>query len=202
MIKTHCYSFSLQEDVLHLTNPILTGTGVRLRPLVAGDAEAMYASLDDPETLRLTGTQSSFTFEQVQRHCEHIERAEGRLDYAIEIAGEIAGEVAGQPIGEAVLNCVDDINRSASFRIAIWKNDDRNKGIGTETTRLLVRHGFETDGLNRIELEVYSFNPRARRVYENIGFRLEGTRRQALLWNGEAVDAHMMALLRSEFLSG
>jgi len=180
---------------LHLTNPILTGAGVRLRPLVAGDAEAMYASLDDAETLRLTGTQSSFTYEQVQRHCEHVEQAEDRLDYVI----EVVGEVAGQPIGEAVLNCVDEINRSASFRIAIWKGDDRNKGIGTKATRLLVRHGFETVGLNRIELEVYSFNPRARRVYENIGFKLEGTRRQALLWDGEAVDAHMMAMLRSEF---
>lgn len=177
--------------MLHLTKPILTGAGVRLRPLVAGDAEAMYASLDDPDSLRLTGTQSSFTFDQVQRHCEHVEQAEDRLDYAI--------EVASQPIGEAVLNCFDHINRSASFRIAIWKNRDRNKGIGTEATRLLVRHGFEVVGLNRIELEVYSFNPRARRVYENIGFRLEGTRRQALLWNGEAVDAHIMALLRSEF---
>ncbi len=176
---------------MHLTKPILTGTGVRLRPLVASDAEVMYASLDDPETLRLTGTQSLFTLEQVRRHCERIEQAEVRLDYAI--------EVSGQPIGEAVLNCVDDINRSASFRIAIWKNDDRNKGIGTEATRLLVRHGFDVVGLNRIELEVYSFNPRARRVYENIGFRLEGTRRQALLWNGKAVDAHIMALLRSEF---
>ena len=176
---------------MHLTNPIFPGAGVRLRPLVPDDAEAMYASLDDPETLRLTGTQSRFTLEQVQRHCEYIEHAEDRLDYAI--------EVAGQPIGEAVLNCVDDINRSASFRIAIWRNDDRNKGIGTEATRLLVRHGFEVVGLNRIELEVYSFNPRARRVYENIGFRLEGTRRQVLLWDGEAVDAHIMALLRSEF---
>ncbi|MEP4186767.1 MAG: GNAT family protein, partial [Anderseniella sp.] len=146
---------------MHLTNPILTGAGVRLRPLVAGDAEAMYASMDDVETLRLTGTQSSFTYEQIRRHCEHVEQAEDRLDYII--------EVAGQPIGEAVLNCVDELNRSASFRIAIWQDDDRNKGIGTEATRLLVRHGFDVVGLNRIELEVYSFNPRARRVYESIG---------------------------------
>lgn len=176
---------------MHLTNPILTGAGLRLRPLVAGDAEAMYASLDDPETLRLTGTQSSFTIEQVQRHCEHVGQADDRLDYII--------EVAGQPTGEAVLNSVDEINRSASFRIAIWKNDDMNRGIGTEATRLLVRHGFENVGLNRIELEVYAFNPRARRVYEKVGFRLEGTRRQALLWDGDAVDAHVMAMLRSEF---
>ncbi|WP_337659842.1 GNAT family N-acetyltransferase [Anderseniella sp. Alg231-50] len=176
---------------MHLTKPVLTGAAVRLRPLVADDAAAMYASLDDPESMRLTGTQSAFTFEQVKRHCEHVEHADDRLDYAI--------EVASQPVGEVVLNCVDDINRSASFRIAIWYNDHRNRGIGTEATRLLVRHGFDVVGLNRIELEVYSFNPRARRVYENAGFRLEGTRRQALLWDGEFVDAHTMAMLREDF---
>ncbi len=102
-------------------------------------------------------------------------------------------------IGEAVLNCIDDINLSASFRIAIWIPDARNKGFGSEATRLLVRHGFEAVGLNRIELEVYAFNPRAMRVYEKIGFRLEGTRRQALLWDGEAVDTHIMAILRDDY---
>ncbi len=177
--------------MLHLTKPVLTGAGVRLRPLTAGDAGAMYDSLDDPESLRLTGTQSTFTLEQVRHHCETVEQADDRLDYVI--------EVAGQPVGEVVLNCVDDLNRSASFRIAIWKHADRNRGVGTEATWLLVRHGLEGVGLNRIELEVYSFNPRARRVYENVGFRLEGTRRQALWWDGEAVDAHVMAVLSEDF---
>lgn len=183
-----------QENRLNFAKPVLQGVLVRLRPLVAGDAGAMYAGLDDREGMRLTGTQTGFTFEQVLHHCEHVEHAGDRLDYAI--------EVAGQPIGEAVLNCVDETNRSASFRIAIWRPDMQDQGFGSEATLLLVRHGFEVVGLNRIELEVYSFNPRARRVYDKIGFRLEGTRRQALLWNGEAVDAHVMAMLRSDYPAG
>lgn len=183
--------------MLKLEKPILngtvtgTGTGVRLRPLAGSDAVAMFTSLDDADSMRLTGTRSTFTLEQVQHHCDHIERADDRLDYGIEVAGEL--------IGEAVLNCIDDINLSASFRIAIWIPDCRNKGFGSEATRLLVRHGFEEVGLNRIELEVYAFNPRAMRVYEKIGFRLEGTRRQALLWDGEAVDTHIMAMLEDDY---
>ncbi len=183
-----------QENRLNFAKPVLQGTLVRLRPIVAGDAGAMYAGQDDRDGMRLTGTQSDSTYEQVLRHCEHVEHAADRLDYAI--------EVAGRPIGEAVLNCMDGINRSASFRIAIWTPDMHNHGFGSEATMLLVRHGFDCVGLNRIELEVYSFNPRARRVYEKVGFKLEGTRRQALLWNGEAVDAHVMAVLRSDYCAG
>ncbi len=42
------------DDILNLGRPVLTGPLVRLRPLVAGGAEAMYASRDDPEGMRLT----------------------------------------------------------------------------------------------------------------------------------------------------
>ena len=53
--------------------------------------------------------------------------------------------------------------------------------------------------LNRVELEVYAFNPTARHIYSKLGFTIEGTRRQALWWDGEPVDAIVMAILREEF---
>jgi RimJ/RimL family protein N-acetyltransferase len=53
-------------------------------------------------------------------------------------------------------------------------------------------------GVNRVELEVYDLNPRARHVYGKVGFVHEGTKRQALLWDGEWVDAHIMAILASD----
>lgn len=46
---------------------------------------------------------------------------------------------------------------------------------------------------------MYAFNPRALRAYEKVGFRLEGTKREALIWEGEKVDSHMMSILRSEY---
>ena len=98
-----------------------------------------------------------------------------------------------------MLNGIDWPNRAASFRIVIWDATGRDKGHGTEAAALLLRHGFEALALNRIELEVYAFNPRARRVYEKLGFKLEGTRREALIWDGEAVDAHIMSLIRRDY---
>ena len=63
----------------------------------------------------------------------------------------------------------------------------------------MLAHAFETVGLNRVSLEVYAFNPRARRAYERLGFVHEGTLRQALLWDGAWVDAEVMSILASEW---
>lgn len=52
-------------------------------------------------------------------------------------------------------------------------------------------------GMHRISLEVYDFNPRARHVYEKVGFVHEGTGREALLFDGAWVDVHYMAVIGS-----
>jgi RimJ/RimL family protein N-acetyltransferase len=175
------------------SKPILRGARIVLRRLTGSDADAMYAALDEPTSKRLTGTRANYTFEDVRAHCIRIENADDRWDYGITIAGEL--------IGEVVLNNLDWPNKSASLRIAIWTPSQRNKGYGTEAAALLIDYGFNTLHLNRIELEVYAFNPQARRIYEKLGFRLEGTRREALIWEGEKVDAHIMSILRIEHAS-
>lgn len=175
-----------------LHKPVLAGDRVTLRPMTAADAPAMHASLSDPEAMRLTGTHEQYSLEDVTAHCRLVEQADNRVDYAIVVDGET--------IGEAVLNDWDRTNRSAAFRIAIWYPKDRDRGYGSEATRLIVRFGFEALDLNRIELEVFAFNPRARHVYEKVGFVYEGTRREALWWDGRAIDAHVMAILREDVL--
>jgi RimJ/RimL family protein N-acetyltransferase len=75
------------------------------------------------------------------------------------------------------------------------------KGYGTDATRALLRYAFEEANLHRIELEVFAFNPRAIRVYEKCGFKLEGVRKQALYREGEWHDEHIMAILRDEWLA-
>jgi RimJ/RimL family protein N-acetyltransferase len=63
----------------------------------------------------------------------------------------------------------------------------------------MLAHAFETVGLHRVALEVYVFNPRARRVYEKTGFLHEGTKRQSLLRAGAWIDADVMSILGPEW---
>ncbi len=90
-------------------------------------------------------------------------------------------------------------NRCAEFGIFIGDKSVWNRGYGTETVQLLLRHAFETLNLHRIYLRVYSTNRRARRAYEKAGFVLEGTMREAVYRHGCYADIHIMSVLRSEW---
>lgn len=103
------------------------------------------------------------------------------------------------PIGTIGLHRVDWKNRLGVLGIAIWEKRFWNRGLGTRVVRTLLRFAFLKLNLHRVELEVYDFNPRAMRCYEKAGFRLEGTRRQALYRDGSYHDIHRMGTLQEEF---
>lgn len=179
-----------------LKKPNLTGKKIDLRPITRQDAKAMFASLSDEESMRLTGTQQSFTFEQVEAYCRGLETAVDRADYAI------LRKEDDLYVGEVVLNDIDLENRSANFRIALAGKEYFGQGYGTEATQMLLEFGFHTLNLHRIELEVYDFNPRAQHVYAKAGFVQEGVRRDVLLWDGEFHDAILMSILEDEYKKG
>ncbi len=176
-----------------LEKPTLTSERLILRPITEADALDMFASLSDAESMRLTGTQQNFTLEQVQQYCQRVAQADDRFDYAITVPGDPTY------LGEVVLNDIDQINRSASFRIALASEKLFGRGYGTEATQLIVDFGFQSLKLHRIELEVYDFNPRAQHVYEKVGFVREGIRRDVLLWDGVYNSAIVMSILENEY---
>ena len=172
--------------------PTLSGELVTLRPVGPEDVAGLVELLHDPESMRLTGSRAEFSLEVAERWYATRGEHDDRLDLAIlELEG-------GGYVGEVVLNELDPVNRSCGFRICLVGPRAFGRGFGTEATRLILDHAFDVVGLNRVELEVYDFNPRARHVYEKVGFVHEGTKRQALHWDGQWVDAHLMAMLAED----
>lgn len=173
------------------TKPTLAGERVILRPVSADDAPGLLDLIADEEGNRLTGTHGlELTVEAAQRWYGSRGAEEDRLDLAV------VDRTTGEYAGEVVLNELDRDNRSCNFRIGL-RPAFQDRGLGSEATRLMVDHGLGI-GLHRIGLEVYAFNPRARRVYEKAGFVYEGTRRDALHWQGEWVDAIVMSILETD----
>ncbi|MAK60431.1 MAG: GNAT family N-acetyltransferase [Ponticaulis sp.] len=171
--------------------PVLTGRKTILRAILATDADAMFEFINEPGLRLLTGSQTIFTRDQVLAFCAGVLDDKDRFDYAITVDGRV--------IGDVVLNEIDWCNRISNFRIGIWNPAHPHFGYGREATALILRFGFETLGLNRIELEVFVHNPAARHVYEVLGFQMEGVRREALLQDGARVDSFVMSLLRRDY---
>lgn len=184
--------------------PTLTGDLVVLRPADGGDAARLQQLMADPEVGRLTGSVHSsdpgeqgpraWTTAQLVELYDRWAHADDRIVWAV------VERSGGEVVGEAVLMDHDPGNRSCGFRI--WISGARDRGLGTEATGLAVGHAFDGLGLHRVQLEVYTFNPRARRVYEKVGFALEGTQREALLFDGQWVDCHVMGMLEQDWRAG
>jgi ribosomal-protein-serine acetyltransferase len=114
------------------------------------------------------------------------------LELAIEHEGELAG-ICG-------FRTIDAANRAAE--IGYWLRADRGgRGIMTACCRALVRHGFETLGLNRVTLAAAVENTRSRRVAERLGFQLEGVHREAEWLYDHFVDHAAYSLLRRDRLA-
>jgi RimJ/RimL family protein N-acetyltransferase len=172
--------------------PVLHGKLVTLRVLAAADHPALLSAYLDPDVTRLAGSHDPVDPEVTLGWLASRTEQTERLDLAV------VDRANGACVGEVVLNQWEAGNESCNFRIALVPGS-HGQGMGTEATRLIVGYGFETLRLHRISLEVYAFNPRARRAYEKAGFVAEGVLRDALLWDGERVDATVMSILAPEW---
>lgn len=153
--------------------------------------EQNYNPLDG-EVTRLTGSKSHFTREEVVGFFLRCVDADDRYDFLI-----IAPD--GRIIGESVINEIDWDLRCANFRICLFHSAQSGRGIGTWAVKATRDFAFENLALHRLELDVFSFNPRAQRVYEKAGFRHEGVLRDAVMDGDKYADDVLMAILEHEW---
>ncbi|MEU1461636.1 GNAT family protein [Streptomyces sp. NPDC005727] len=173
--------------------PVLTGRRTVLRPFTEADADVMGEIVADPEVVRFTFEPSTdLTPERLRTWYGSRATAPDRVDLAV------TDPQTGEVLGEVVLYEYDAVARSCTFRTLIGPRG-RGRGIGTEATRLIVAHGFESLGLHRIELAAWAHNQRALRVYEKAGFVVEGVRREVQIRDGEWADEVIMAILDREW---
>lgn len=169
--------------------------GFTLRLAEKGDAENYYTQNFcplDKEAARLTGCKETFTKERVISF--FLQSIEDKDRYFFLIFAP-----DGRIIGESVIHEIDRELRSANFRIAIFHPEERGRGIGTWATELTRDFAFEELRLHRLELDVYSFNPRAETVYRKAGFQKEGVRRDAVLDGDTFADDIIMAILEEDW---
>lgn len=89
----------------------------------------------------------------------------------------------GRLIGMTAVTDLRPSDRSCLFRIVIGEKDTWGLGYGTEATALVGDVVYEDLGLDRIRLEVFQHNERARRAYRSVGFRETGQHSE---WVGPA----------------
>lgn len=176
---------------------VLRTARLTLRPLIAEDAGAVFATYSDPEVVRYW---SGEPWTGIARAEDYI--AGGARDIADGSAMRLGVVLTatGDWLGQVSLHHFDAQNRRCELGYALMRAHWGHGYIG-EALDALLGFGFDALDLNRVEADIDPRNLPSRRAVERMGFKEEGLLRERWLVNGEVCDTVFYGLLRREWLS-
>ena len=175
-----------------ISESILQGEKVRLRPVEEHDLPHFVRWLADPEMSRWLERLGKPPTLEDEYEWWHEKRSDpDNVLWAIDT-------LDGRLVGTTELRLTLRAER-AELGVAIHDKTQWSKGLGTDAVRLVVDYAFEELGLNRVELTTDEQNARAIRCYEKVGFSREGLLRQHRLLDGEFGNTVVMSILKEEW---
>lgn len=170
----------------------IIGERVYLSPINLEDVEVYTKWINDYEVAKGIGQFNNIFNIEIEK--EFLNKSiKERYNFAMILKDE------DRLIGNISLSAVDFINKTAELGIFIGEESDRNKGYGTEAIKLILDYGFNYLNLNNIMLIVYSYNEKAKKSYEKIGFEVFGVWKDSKYFNGKYYDEIYMQLLKDDF---
>lgn len=104
-----------------------------------------------------------------------------------------------EPVGQISIESISP--RDCNSEIGLWiAREHWHEGYATDALRVLCRFAFDEMGLHKVWLSVLGSNPRARGVYERVGFQLELTSGDEHMVGGKRVAVHTMGMLGDELV--
>jgi ribosomal-protein-serine acetyltransferase len=133
------------------------------------------------------------TVEDFHRYIDGSQQMKaGGLDYSFVIIYQ------EKVVGRIGLHYIQKHNKSAA--IGYWlAKEAEGRGLITQSCQALLRYGFTSLDLNRIELKCSTGNWRSAAVAERLRFTKEGVLRQAEWVNTRFLDLYQFSLLREEW---
>ena len=115
-----------------------------------------------------------------------------RLDFIVEYGNEKVGRIS--------LDKIDYRHQKANYGIAILP-DFSGKGIAYKASKMLFDYVFTNLPIRKINLEVFSDNERAIKLYKKLGFVQEGYFKREYFKNGKWKGVIRMALFSKKWLN-
>ncbi len=176
--------------------PFLVGEKLYLRALAKTDAPLIAAWFARAEVRRGTRQYRPRSLQAQEQFLEQGMSSPEHIAFGIALGDD------DRLVGSCGLHHIDARNHNAELGMVIGDPADWGRGFGAEAAQLLVAYAFDTVNLHRIWLEVYEDNVAARKIYERLGFRVEGTMREHGFREGRWWNLHYMGLLADEYRAG
>lgn len=177
-----------------METPFLKGKLVDLRPIEQDDIEILKKGYNDPDVRDAMFMYFPLNMQEVEQKIGNMAQHE----HAVQMM--IVDRSDNKAVGHIALVRPDWVSRMMTFYIVLLEKSVWGRGLGSEATAMMVEYGFGMLNLNRIQLHVNAENEAAKAVYLKIGFKHEGTLRQAMYKNGRYYDFWLMGLLAEDYM--
>jgi RimJ/RimL family protein N-acetyltransferase len=161
----------------------------RLTPLEDDDIERLHEWQNAPGIRDMTmGFRFPVQKDAVRQWLKSQRERNGTISavYAIRWIEELVGVVQ--------LHAIEPYHRKARFGLFVGSTDHRNKGIGTIACLLMLDFAFKALDLRKVSLDVLATNEAAIRIYEAIGFQLEGVKKKDYFLDGQYLDVRFYSI--------
>ena len=163
--------------------------GLTIRLAEPDDCAALYEMFTHP---KLYANTMQLPYPSVERWRQRLaEPGEGGYNLVAVVGGKVVGMLSLHTFPARPRR-----HHAAALGMSVHA-DWQGKGVGTALMRAGVDLADNWLGLTRLELEVYTDNEAAVRLYERFGFEREGLLRQHAYRDGRYVDSYVMARLRT-----
>lgn len=177
------------EAASPVRTPIIHTRRFTLRPLVSGDASALFATLSNEAQCRFL-SRSAFTSEQELADWLLDPNWNGRSWVAIDkTARGIAGRFVVVPTSEA------GISELGYITIREWQG----RGVAQECVAALVSHMFQAENQKRLIAEIDAEHVASIAVVERLGFKREALLREHEMTHKGLCDMCIYGLQRDEW---
>jgi RimJ/RimL family protein N-acetyltransferase len=179
-----------------MSTRLLIGPRVRLTALGESDLPAIVPWWSNDEFVRLASDDPAVpqTVETLKQWFLSDDRWKITLGIRLNDGGELLGFLK--------IRVVSWPHRTGDISLGIGEPSRWGQGYGAEAIRLGIDLSFRELNLHRLQLGVFSYNERAIRLYEKLGFTREGRLRESLQRDGRWHDTVLFGLLAREWPTG
>lgn len=170
---------------------MIAGEQIILRALEQADLERCYRWMNDPAIVWTLKSRYPIPFHGEAQWLERaVAPSQTERHFAIERKTDRVH------IGNASIHDIDWVSRAASFGLFLGEPASWNRGFGSDAVRTLVTFAFREMNLNKLRINVFDYNEKAKHVLLSHGFVQEGKLAQEFFRDGAYHDIVILSVFR------
>jgi ribosomal-protein-alanine N-acetyltransferase len=177
-----------------MKNAFLVGKKTYLRPVELSDTRLIQEWHNDPRIRTLTRLGELPVTYVKEDNDIRISKDSQEEIYLI-----IMEKSTDKSIGFVRLNFIDSVSRNMWLRFVVGDPNVWGKNLARDALIHVLKWLFSEQNIHRVTLESYAINTRAIKFFQKLGFKQEGTIREAIYFDGKYYDIVSLGILTGEF---